>query len=133
MNLVVVKTQVTLNQGIKRKCDHVGKVSSYIWDKENCNAQINKSSMLHELKFSEVAEKFNVRNKNGTFQNLSITQFLPNTQIIHLTKTIICKHLEAPRNTSKHPFQMETILSGQLPLGYLKHKITFSLFTVIPN
>ena len=38
---------------------------SYKWDKKNCIAEINKLSTLHELKFSEVAEKFDVCNNNG--------------------------------------------------------------------
>ena len=63
---------LTPYQGIKRKCDHVGKVSSYTWDKENCIAEINKLSTSHELKSSEVAKNFTVRNKNGTFQSLLV-------------------------------------------------------------
>ena len=39
---------------------------------KNCIEEINKSSTMHELKPSEVTEKFNVGNKNGTFQNFIV-------------------------------------------------------------
>ena len=40
--------------------------------KKNCISEINKSSTLHELQLSELAKKFNVRNKNGTLNNLLV-------------------------------------------------------------
>ena len=56
---------------------------------------------MHELKFSELAKKFNVRNKNGTLKNLLVF-----TENINWKDYASCK--EQLATTSKLPLEMET-------------------------
>ena len=57
---------------------------------------------MHELKLSEVAEKFNVGNKNGTFQNFLV--FPEHIDSASCKCKIICNNLEAPLSNGKYSF-----------------------------
>ena len=76
---------------------------------------------MHELKLSEVSEKFNVGNKNGTFQNFLV---FPEHIDMHFANAIICNNLKAPLSNGNYSFWTP-------PITVVKTQITSSLFTVI--
>ena len=58
-------TQRKIQNGSKRKKDHVGDISKFNFDKENCIHEVNSYNENDEINFSALARKYNLKNSNG--------------------------------------------------------------------
>ena len=57
-------TQRNIQNGGKRKKDHLGDLSDFNFDKENCIHEVNSYNENDEINFSALARKYNLRNSN---------------------------------------------------------------------
>ena len=55
--------------GFKEK-SHVGKLETYVWDKENYISQVSTYCAKVLVNYSDLTKRFNWRNKNGKLQYL---------------------------------------------------------------
>ena len=51
-----------LFKGEKRKRSHIGKISNYLWEKENCLNELENMDDSEIINFSNLADRFNCRN-----------------------------------------------------------------------
>ena len=62
------RVEVTLGKiqnGSKRKKDHVGDILKFNFVKENCIHEVNSYNENDEISFSALARKYNLKNSNG--------------------------------------------------------------------
>ena len=51
--------------GLKRKKDHVGNISNYTFDQENCINEIDSYDNDHNINFSGLASRHHLKNSHG--------------------------------------------------------------------
>ena len=54
-----------LFKGEKRKRSHIGNISSYLWEKENCSNELENMNDSEIINLSNLAVRFNLRNVSG--------------------------------------------------------------------
>ena len=54
-----------LFKGEKRKRSHIGNISNYLWEKENCLKESKNMDDSEIINFSNLAVRFNLRNVSG--------------------------------------------------------------------
>ena len=54
-----------LFKGEERKRSHIGKISDYLWEKENCLNELERLDDSEIINFSNLAVRFNLRNVSG--------------------------------------------------------------------
>ena len=59
------------NQGLKKPQSHVGNLGNYTWDKESCLQEMSACNASKSLNYSDMARRFNLRNKQGNFYKYS--------------------------------------------------------------
>ena len=50
---------------MKRAHNHVGNLKSYSWDKDSCIEEVERSPADHNITYSDLARRFDLKNKNG--------------------------------------------------------------------
>ena len=58
-------TQRKIQNGSKRKKDHVGDISKFNFDEESCIHEVNSYNENDEINFSALARKYNLKSSNG--------------------------------------------------------------------
>ena len=54
-----------LFKGEKRKRSHIGNISNYLWEKENCSNELENMNDSEIINLSNLAVRFNLRNVSG--------------------------------------------------------------------
>ena len=54
-----------LFKGGKRKRSHIGNISNYLWEKQNCLNELENMDDSKIITFSNLAIRFNLRNVSG--------------------------------------------------------------------
>ena len=70
----------------KRKRSHIGKISNYLWEKENCLNELERLDDSEIINFSNLAVRFNLRNVSGLIHLICNIDELKNNNLNLLFK-----------------------------------------------